>query len=127
MITDKLEILVLLITYELEIVVLLITDKSKIVVLLKADKLYIEFYWWLINLFPNQTLRKVGKAGSHKPYHFPLPCHILPFLSSGNLKPQSFGLQCQNIWVFRQLLCFQMVKILPWNCVLQNPATSNIY
>ncbi len=46
----------------------------------------------------------VSRAGAHKPRHFPLPCQILAFLSSRSHKPQSFGLLCPHISVFRQAL-----------------------
>ena len=59
------------------------------------------------------------KAGGYKPLIFPLPFQILPFLSSGSRKPQPFVLPCHNIWVFRHLFRFRMVKLVPWNCVFQ--------
>ena len=40
--------------------------------------------------------RERGKAVGHEPPLFPLPCHILAFLSSGSLGPQPFGLLCQS-------------------------------
>ena len=36
--------------------------------------------------------REQGKAGGHEPPLFPLPCHILAFLSSGNPEPPLFSL-----------------------------------
>ena len=39
-----------------------------------------------------------GKAGGHKPQHFPLPCHILTFFSSGGShEPQPYGIPCPSI------------------------------
>ena len=34
-------------------------------------------------LFKTPLFGERGKAGGHKPQHFPLPCHLLAFLSSG--------------------------------------------
>ena len=38
-----------------------------------------------------------GKAGGHKPQHFPPPCNILSYLSSGSHEPQPYGLPCHSI------------------------------
>ena len=37
-----------------------------------------------------------GKAGGYKPLYFPLPCHILAFLSSDSREPQPYGLPCRT-------------------------------
>jgi len=38
-----------------------------------------------------------GKAGSHEPPPFPLPCHILAFSSSGSHEPPLFPLPYHHI------------------------------
>ena len=47
-----------------------------------------------------------GKAGGHKPQPFPIPCHILAFLSSGSHEPQPIGLPCHTIDVPRGRLFY---------------------
>ena len=47
-----------------------------------------------------------GKAGGHKPQHFPLQCHILSFLSSGSHEPQPYGLPWYSIWVVPAVITF---------------------
>ena len=50
-----------------------------------------------IVLKKNPLALGAGKAGCHKPKHFPLPCHTLAFLSSGSHEPQPYGLPCHSI------------------------------
>ena len=47
-----------------------------------------------------------GKAGGHKPQTFPIPFHILAFLSSGSHEPQPIGLPCHTIDVPRGRLFY---------------------
>ena len=88
---------------------------------------YIKTFWWLYNQKKNGFLLKdiviLGKKLYHRkknifiilgvgegrwPWatNFILPCHILFFLSSGSHGPQSYGIPCQSIWVFPELLRF---------------------
>ena len=60
-----------------------------------------------------------GKAGGHEPPLFPLPCHILAFLSSGSYEPPLFPLQCHHIWLFRAKLLFKMVYLESLKCDFQ--------
>ena len=61
--------------------------------------------------------RKRGKAGGHKPQHFPIPCHILAFLSSGSHKPKPFGLQYRKT---KKLMCGMEGKVVGY-CHLPTP------
>ena len=60
--------------------------------------------WINPNCHADSGSEEQGKAGGHEPPLFPLPCHILAFLSYGSHEPPLFPLLCHHIWLFRAKL-----------------------
>ena len=62
-----------------------------------ADISYFKESRELMNKSVMKLFNERGKAGGHKPQHFPPPCNILSYLSSGSHEPQPYGLPCHSI------------------------------
>ena len=88
--------------------------------------------WYYV--FIARFMDERGKSGGHEPPLFPLPCHILAFLSSGSHEPPLFPLPYHHIWLFRAKLLFWMVYLGPLKCdfwkssrVTQKSTTQTIF